>query len=185
MGPRTRGRPEPEISVARSVADVLRDHVAASLKSRSRSVRGDIAARPDRRVFFRLASQRGWRASTPKRDRAIGNYCSSVSGPAPGLGVVVRTDSYSVTRTTPGTGSSITSMIVFSTTGTSIMSWRFSWCHSWRGLRWPLSSARPDLCGLRLEAHGSQSPEMATAVKPSRQPRTESCVMTGNGHCEA
>jgi hypothetical protein len=37
----------------------------------------------------------------------------------------------------------------------------------------------------RLEAHGSQSPVMATAVKPSRQPRTESCVMTGNGHYEA
>jgi acyl-CoA reductase-like NAD-dependent aldehyde dehydrogenase len=39
--------------------------------------------------------------------------------------------------------------------------------------------------GLRLEAHGSQSPAMATAVKPSQQPRTESCVMTGNGHYEA
>jgi hypothetical protein len=39
--------------------------------------------------------------------------------------------------------------------------------------------------GLRLEAHGSPSPAMATAVKPSQQPRTESCVMTGNGHCEA
>jgi hypothetical protein len=48
-----------------------------------------------------------------------------------------------------------------------------------------VSSARRDLCGLRLEAHGSQSPAMATAVEPSRQPRTESCVMTGNGHCEA
>jgi hypothetical protein len=36
-----------------------------------------------------------------------------------------------------------------------------------------------------LQAHGSQSPEMATAVKPSRQPRTKSCVVSGNGHCEA
>jgi len=26
---------------------------------------------------------------------------------------------------------------------------------------------------------------METAAKPSQQPRTESCVMTGNGHCEA
>ena len=27
MGPRTRGRPEPAMTIARSVADVLRDHV--------------------------------------------------------------------------------------------------------------------------------------------------------------
>jgi len=26
---------------------------------------------------------------------------------------------------------------------------------------------------------------MATAAKLSQQPRTESCVMPGNGHCEA
>jgi hypothetical protein len=52
-------------------------------------------------------------------------YCSSVSGPVPGfasrsdeMGVAVRIVSYSVTTTTPGTGSSITSMIV-SSTGTS------------------------------------------------------------------
>jgi hypothetical protein len=38
---------------------------------------------------------------------------------------------------------------------------------------------------LRLEAYEVQSPEMETAAKPSPQPRTESCVMTGNGHCEA
>jgi hypothetical protein len=38
------------------------------------------------------------------------------------LGVVVRTVSYSVTRITPGIGSSITSMIVSSTTGTSTAS---------------------------------------------------------------
>ena len=36
-----------------------------------------------------------------------------------------------------------------------------------------------------LKAHGIQSSEMATAAKPSSQPRTESCVMSGNGHCEA
>jgi len=36
-----------------------------------------------------------------------------------------------------------------------------------------------------LKAHGIQSPEMATAAKLSQQPRTESCVMPGNGHCEA
>lgn len=44
-------------------------------------------------------------------------YYSSVSGP-PRLGVVILTVSYSVTRTTPGTGSSTTSMIVSSMTGT-------------------------------------------------------------------
>jgi len=26
---------------------------------------------------------------------------------------------------------------------------------------------------------------MATAAKPSQPPRTESCVVAGNGHCEA
>jgi hypothetical protein len=45
--------------------------------------------------------------------------------------------------------------------------------------------ARTDLCGLRLEAHEVQSPEMETAAKPSSQPRTKSCVMSGDGHCEA
>ena len=49
------------------------------------------------------------------------DYYSSVSGPAPSLGVVVLIVSYSVTRTTPGIGSSITSMIVSSTTGTSCL----------------------------------------------------------------
>jgi hypothetical protein len=39
--------------------------------------------------------------------------------------------------------------------------------------------------GCALEAHETMSPEMATAVKPSRQPRTESCVEFGNGPCEA
>src|ERR1700683_13636 len=45
------------------------------------------------------------------------SYLSSASESASCLGVVNRTDSYSVTRTTPGTGSSITSMIVSSTIG--------------------------------------------------------------------
>jgi hypothetical protein len=45
--------------------------------------------------------------------------------------------------------------------------------------------ARTDLCGLCLEAHGVQFPGMETAAKPSSQPRTKSCVVTGNGHCEA
>jgi hypothetical protein len=45
--------------------------------------------------------------------------------------------------------------------------------------------ARTDLCGLRLETHEVQSPEMEAAVKPSSQPRTKSCVMSGDGHCEA
>jgi hypothetical protein len=36
-----------------------------------------------------------------------------------------------------------------------------------------------------LEVHGSQTPEMASVAKPRQQPRTESCVMSGNSHCEA
>jgi len=39
--------------------------------------------------------------------------------------------------------------------------------------------------GCALKAHEVQSPEMGTAVKPSSQPRTKSCVMSGDGHCEA
>ena len=39
--------------------------------------------------------------------------------------------------------------------------------------------------GCALKAHETMSPGMATAVKPSRQPRTESCVVSGNGPCEA
>src|SRR3954453_18517232 len=44
------------------------------------------------------------------------------------------------------------------------------------------ASAHP-VCALK--AHETMSPEMATAVKLSRQPRTESCVVSGNGLCEA
>ena len=36
-----------------------------------------------------------------------------------------------------------------------------------------------------LQAHEIQSPEMATIVKPSQRLCTESCVVLGNGHCEA
>jgi hypothetical protein len=39
--------------------------------------------------------------------------------------------------------------------------------------------------GCALKAHGIQLPEMVTAAKPSSQPRTKSCVMSGDGHCEA
>jgi hypothetical protein len=39
--------------------------------------------------------------------------------------------------------------------------------------------------GCALQAHEIQLPEMATAAKPSQRPRTESCVVSGNGHCEA
>ena len=35
--------------------------------------------------------------------------------------------------------------------------------------------------GCALKAHGVQLPEMVTAAKPSSQPRTESCVVSGNG----
>jgi hypothetical protein len=45
----------------------------------------------------------------------------------------------------------------------------------------PLGSVR----GCALKAHGTMSSGMATAVEPSRQPRTESCVVSGNGPCEA
>jgi hypothetical protein len=36
-----------------------------------------------------------------------------------------------------------------------------------------------------LKVHGIQSPEMATPVKLSWQPGTESCVVIGNEHHEA
>ena len=39
--------------------------------------------------------------------------------------------------------------------------------------------------GCALKAHGIQSPEMATPVKLSSQPGTESCVVIGNEHREA
>ena len=39
--------------------------------------------------------------------------------------------------------------------------------------------------GCALKAHGVQSPEMATPVKLSSQPGTESCVVIGNEHHEA
>ena len=39
--------------------------------------------------------------------------------------------------------------------------------------------------GCALQAHEIQLPEMAAAVKLSQQLRTESCVVAGNGHCEA
>jgi hypothetical protein len=39
--------------------------------------------------------------------------------------------------------------------------------------------------GCALKARGNQSPEMEAAAKPSSQPRTKSCVVSGNGHCEA
>ena len=39
--------------------------------------------------------------------------------------------------------------------------------------------------GCALQAHEIQLPEMAAAVKLSQQLSTESCVVFGNGHCEA
>ena len=39
--------------------------------------------------------------------------------------------------------------------------------------------------GCALQAHEIQLPEMAAAAKLSQQLRTESCVVPGNGHCEA
>ena len=39
--------------------------------------------------------------------------------------------------------------------------------------------------GCALQVRATQPSEMAAAVKPSEQPRTESCVVAGNVHCEA
>ena len=39
--------------------------------------------------------------------------------------------------------------------------------------------------GCALQAREIQSPEMAAAAKPNQQPCTKSCVVSGNGHCEA
>ena len=39
--------------------------------------------------------------------------------------------------------------------------------------------------GCALQARRTQPSEMAAAAKPSEQPRTESCVASGNGRCEA
>src|SRR5215831_17844495 len=39
--------------------------------------------------------------------------------------------------------------------------------------------------GCALKAHVTQPPGMAAAARLSQQPRTESCVVSGNGHCEA
>jgi len=39
--------------------------------------------------------------------------------------------------------------------------------------------------GCALQAPEIQRPEMAALAKPSQQPGTESCVVPGNGHCEA
>ena len=36
-----------------------------------------------------------------------------------------------------------------------------------------------------LKAHEIQLPEMAAAAKPNQQPRTKSCVASGDGRCEA
>jgi hypothetical protein len=39
--------------------------------------------------------------------------------------------------------------------------------------------------GCALQVRSTQPSEMAVAAKPSEQPRTESCVASGNGRCEA
>jgi hypothetical protein len=39
--------------------------------------------------------------------------------------------------------------------------------------------------GCALKAHKVQRSEMTAQAKPSQQPGTESCVVSGNGHCEA
>ena len=47
-------------------------------------------------------------------------------------------------------------------------------------------AAHAGICaGCALKAHVTQSPGMAAAAKLSQQPRTKSCVVSGNGHCEA
>ncbi len=62
-----------------------------------------------------------------------------------------------------------------------------------RDSRMVKSKGKPDAGNLHvrfdedcaLQAHGIQQPEMVALVKPSQQPGTESCVVSGNGHCEA
>ena len=39
--------------------------------------------------------------------------------------------------------------------------------------------------GCALKAHGIQQSEMTTEIKLNQQSPTESCVVFGNGHCEA
>ena len=66
---------------------------------------------------------------------------------------------------------------------------------TWRGLETWGGSGPPGHTGApaldptdercALKAHVTQSPGMAAAAKISQQPRTESCVVSGNGHCEA
>ena len=54
--------------------------------------------------------------------------------------------------------------------------------------RWEPYAGKPHVricAGCALQARRTQLPEMAAAAKPSKQPRTESCVVSGNGRCEA
>jgi hypothetical protein len=54
--------------------------------------------------------------------------------------------------------------------------------------RWEPYAGKPHVrfyAGCALQARRTQLPEMAAAAKPSEQPRTESCVVSGNGRCEA
>ena len=54
--------------------------------------------------------------------------------------------------------------------------------------RWEPYAGKPHVricAGCALQARRTQLPEMAAAAKPSEQPRTESCVASGNGRCEA
>ena len=55
----------------------------------------------------------------------------------------------------------------------------------WRELEAGDRSPARISAGCALQARRTQLPEMAAAAKPSEQPRTESCVVSGNGRCEA
>ena len=59
----------------------------------------------------------------------------------------------------------------------------FGEAHRVSCLRENLTSSSDGDCA--LQAHEIQQPEMAALVKPSQQPGTESCVVSGNVHCEA
>ena len=52
-------------------------------------------------------------------------------------------------------------------------------------LRYPTMPHVRFCAGCALQARRTQLPEMAAAAKPSEQPRTKSCVASGNGRCEA
>ena len=122
QGSDLRGRPRAPLRVLghQVTSQPKRTNIVAEGSSNEKSA----SCKAKRLWKKRLIIGVGWARSQRRRDiewmssnhfKFSIDYYSSVSGPTR-LGVVVVIVSYSVTRTTPGTGSSITSMIVSSTT---------------------------------------------------------------------